>query len=168
MICQKMLIVLCGLTYVTERGADEMEFKSLEVHSSRKGLNVFPSRKWIKCSQVVRTSSTFSATEESLIEDTAITNLHPVRYHAQIVYGPSGTYGSRNRCGSFQERTWLSGSQTNHSRFSSSYCKTANTSTKAFQSYHRCRLQFSYILTGQVSVALKDYTAQLENSNDIS
>ena len=102
MICQKMLIVLCGLPYVTERGADEMEFKSLEVHSSRKGLNVFPSRKWIKCSQVVKTSSTFSATEESLIEGTAITNLHPARHHAQIVYGPSGTYGSRNRCGSFR------------------------------------------------------------------
>ena len=48
----------------------------------------------------------------------------------------SGTYGSRVISGSFQDCTWLSGLQTYLSRPSSKYCKTANTSIKAFQGYH--------------------------------
>ena len=61
----------------------------------------------------------------------------------------TGTYGSRVTCGSLAHRQNLAGISLQHG-------KTANTSSKAFQSYNWCHVQFSHSLIGQVSVGLED------------
>ena len=63
----------------------------------------------------------------------------------------SETFGSQVRCSSFQDCIWLSGLQTSIIRLSSKYCKTANTSIKAFQGYHWRCIQLSNCSIGQGS-----------------
>ena len=76
----------------------------------------------------------------------------------------SRAYESRARCVSFQDCIWLPDSQTNLSRLSSKYCKTANTSIKAFQGYYWCCIQLSNCSIGQVSDELEHFVVSCDTS----
>ena len=73
----------------------------------------------------------------------------------------SETCDSLAICVSFQNCIWLSGLQTNLCRLSLKYCKTANTSRMASQSYHWCRLQLSCSPINQVCVESEDFCSPM-------